>query len=42
LDCSVDSGRIAAAYANEVIIFEPTPLLTTKEINNSRYETGLN
>ena len=27
LDCSVDSGRIAAAYANEVVIFEPTPLL---------------
>ena len=27
LDCSVDSGKIAAAYANQIIIFEPTPIL---------------
>ena len=27
LDCSVDSGKIAAAYANQIIVFEPTPLL---------------
>ena len=42
LDCSIDSGRIAAAYANEVIIFEPTPILanasSSNEINNSRWE----
>ena len=24
LDCSVDSGKIAAAYANQIIVFEPT------------------
>ncbi|XP_059484944.1 dmX-like protein 2 [Neocloeon triangulifer] len=27
IDCSTDTGKIAAAYDNQVIIFEPTPLL---------------
>ena len=28
LDCTSDTGKIAAAYDDQVIIFEPTPLLT--------------
>ena len=42
LDCSVDSGRIAAAYANEVVIFEPTPLLrpSIEENYKSRWMTS--
>lgn len=27
LDCSTDTGKIAAAYENTVCIFEPTPLI---------------
>lgn len=27
VDCAADSGKIAVAYANQVIIFEPTPVL---------------
>lgn len=27
LDCSTDTGKIAAAYENKVCIFEPTPLI---------------
>ncbi|KAL6428111.1 hypothetical protein ACFW04_008468 [Cataglyphis niger] len=27
LDCSTDTGKIAAAYENQVCIFEPTPLI---------------
>ena len=26
LDCSVETGKIAAAYNDRVVIFEPTPL----------------
>ncbi|KAJ0175201.1 hypothetical protein K1T71_009342 [Dendrolimus kikuchii] len=29
LDCSTDTGKIAAAYGSEVCIFEPTPLIHT-------------
>ncbi|XP_068622766.1 dmX-like protein 2 [Battus philenor] len=29
LDCSTDTGKIAAAYGAEVCIFEPTPLIHT-------------
>ena len=36
LDCSIDSGRIAAAYANEVIIFEPTPILLPSSSEDKR------
>lgn len=27
IDCSTDTGKIAAAYGNRVRIFEPTPLV---------------
>jgi DmX-like protein len=27
LDCSTDTGKIAAAYEDRVCIFEPTPLI---------------
>lgn len=27
LDCSTDTGKIAAAYEDKVCIFEPTPLI---------------
>ena len=27
IDCSTDTGKIAAAYGNKVRIFEPTPLV---------------
>lgn len=27
IDCSTDTGKIAAAYGNKVKIFEPTPLV---------------
>lgn len=27
VDCSTDTGKIAAAYENQVCIFEPTPLI---------------
>ena len=36
LDCSVDSGKIAAAYANQVIIFEPTPLSFSSPENGQK------
>lgn len=29
MDCSTDTGKIAAAYGAEVCIFEPTPLIHT-------------
>ena len=31
LDCSADTGKIAAAYDDQVIIFEPTPLVSSNE-----------
>lgn len=33
LDCSSDTGKIAAAYDDQVIIFEPTPLITDEAPN---------
>nr|CAD7457422.1 unnamed protein product [Timema tahoe] len=33
LDCSTDTGKIAAAYENQVCIYEPTPLI----LNNSSH-----
>lgn len=35
LDCSTDTGKIAAAYEDQVCIFEPTPL-----IHNSQSPTS--
>jgi WD40 repeat protein len=35
LDCSGDTGKIAAAYDDEVIIFEPTPLMSSESTGNS-------
>nr|XP_022328939.1 dmX-like protein 2 isoform X8 [Crassostrea virginica] len=40
IDCSTDSGKIAASYQNEVYIFEPTPLRhheSTHEIEKLDY-----
>uniref|UniRef100_A0A1B6CLX3 RAVE complex protein Rav1 C-terminal domain-containing protein n=1 Tax=Clastoptera arizonana TaxID=38151 RepID=A0A1B6CLX3_9HEMI len=34
VDCSTDTGKIAAAYENQVCIFEPTPLIH----NNSQHQ----
>ncbi|XP_075227186.1 rabconnectin-3 alpha isoform X2 [Lycorma delicatula] len=34
VDCSTDTGKIAAAYENQVCIFEPTPLIH----NNSAHQ----
>nr|CAD7407147.1 unnamed protein product [Timema cristinae] len=34
LDCSTDTGKIAAAYENQVCIYEPTPLI----LNNSSHQ----
>ncbi|XP_066993059.2 dmX-like protein 2 isoform X2 [Anabrus simplex] len=34
LDCSTDTGKIAAAYENQVCIYEPTPLIH----NNSSHQ----
>lgn len=31
LDCSTDTGKIAAAYEDKVCIFEPTPLKHNEE-----------
>lgn len=31
LDCSTDTGKIAAAYEDKVCIFEPTPLLHSEQ-----------
>ena len=35
LDCSADTGKIAAAYDDQVIIFEPTPLISLSKNSNS-------
>nr|CAD7425060.1 unnamed protein product [Timema monikensis] len=37
LDCSTDTGKIAAAYENQVCIYEPTPLILN---NSSHSHTG--
>ena len=45
LDCSADTGKIAAAYDDQVIIFEPTPLVTSdseKEKAATRETKSLN
>lgn len=36
VDCSTDTGKIAAAYENQVCIFEPTPLIhnTSPHVSN--------
>ena len=34
LDCSSDTGKIAAAYDDKVIIFEPTPLVSNEKSNS--------
>ena len=39
LDCSADTGKIAAAYDDQVIIFEPTPLIT-KENESKTTQTN--
>lgn len=39
LDCASDTGKIAAAYDDQVIIFEPTPLVTA---DKSSAKIGLN
>lgn len=31
LDCSTDTGKIAAAYEDKVCIFEPTPLIHSSQ-----------
>lgn len=31
LDCSTDTGKVAAAYENKICIFEPTPVLQTEK-----------
>ncbi|XP_075155148.1 rabconnectin-3 alpha [Haematobia irritans] len=31
LDCSTDTGKIAAAYENKICVFEPTPVLQTEK-----------
>jgi len=42
LDCSTDTGKIAAAYENQVCIFEPTPAIHTSahvsgtQVNHAR------
>ena len=41
LDCSVDSGKIAAAYANQIIVFEPTPLLAGADGDNQDGSGGV-
>ena len=37
LSCSVDSGKIAAAYDNQVIIFEPTPTVSRGGENKAKH-----
>ncbi|GLH09345.1 Rabconnectin, partial [Gryllus bimaculatus] len=37
LDCSTDTGKIAAAYENQVCIFEPTPLIHTSSTHHLDY-----
>lgn len=31
LDCSTDTGKIAASYENKICIFEPTPMLLSNK-----------
>ncbi|XP_065333652.1 dmX-like protein 2 isoform X2 [Cloeon dipterum] len=38
IDCSTDTGKIAAAYDNKVIIFEPTPLLQNSFTHQLDYQ----
>ncbi|XP_030381698.1 dmX-like protein 2 isoform X2 [Scaptodrosophila lebanonensis] len=33
LDCSTDTGKIAAAYENKICIFEPTPVIESSKHN---------
>lgn len=33
LDCSTDTGKIAAAYENKICIFEPTPVIESVKHN---------
>ncbi|XP_064619402.1 dmX-like protein 1 isoform X3 [Lineus longissimus] len=43
LDCSEDTGKIAASYGREVCIFEPTPLLhhdSSHKLDYQWYQTG--
>nr|XP_024216080.1 dmX-like protein 2 isoform X4 [Halyomorpha halys] len=43
VDCSTDTGKIAAAYENQVCIFEPTPLIHNNSAHQLDYrwvETG--
>ncbi|XP_073977920.1 rabconnectin-3 alpha isoform X3 [Rhodnius prolixus] len=43
VDCSTDTGKIAAAYENQVCIFEPTPLIHNNSVHQLDYrwvETG--
>uniref|UniRef100_A0A0P5RMU8 DmX protein 2 n=1 Tax=Daphnia magna TaxID=35525 RepID=A0A0P5RMU8_9CRUS len=43
IDCSTDTGKIAAAYGNKVKIFEPTPLVhhnSTHKLDYHWVETG--
>lgn len=35
VDCSTDTGKIAAAYENQVCIFEPTPLIHNNSVHVS-------
>lgn len=34
LDCSTDTGKIAAAYENKICIFEPTPISSVEKHHN--------
>lgn len=40
LDCSTDTGKIAAAYEDKICIFEPTPLIQTdtRSAHNLEYK----
>ncbi|VDI15898.1 Hypothetical predicted protein [Mytilus galloprovincialis] len=43
IDCSTDSGKIAASYKSKVYIFEPTPLLhheSTHKLDYQWYQTA--
>ncbi|XP_070543555.1 dmX-like protein 2 isoform X2 [Ptychodera flava] len=43
IDCSTENGKIAASYANQVYIFEPTPLLNQQnphKLDFQWYQTG--
>lgn len=43
LDCSTDTGKIAAAYGSEVCIFEPTPLIhsaATTHVSTTKYSVA--